>query len=184
MCETYYAYLSTNKYGLTYLDSVKCKARNFDLIKATKKQEERIHLALKRFKKISKEKGYHTVVKEAVDACKFNDTLLKLFLNKLNPEVLISGIVFVKINNQQNSHVIFEGRVRGSNFLMCHLTHSSINKAFKLIGYKIKLYDDDVKIIAVKVTKEAIFLEVKENVEGELIYYKLEYENNIVLFLQ
>jgi hypothetical protein len=70
-----------------------------------------------------------------------------------------------------------------NSFAILQPTHSSIDKAFKLIGRKIKLYDDDVEVIAVKATKDGIFIEVEENVEGELIRYELEYENDVVPFL-
>jgi thiamine biosynthesis lipoprotein ApbE len=114
--------------------------------------------------------------------------------NKLDPEVPTSGKVLVEINNnRQDSRVIFEGEAKSSNVMHKAVpgsiekrprpTHSSIDKAFKLIGRKIKLYDDDAEVIAVKATKDGIFLEVEENVEGELIRYELEYENDVVPFL-
>ena len=49
-----------------------------------------------------------------------------------------------------------------------------------LIGHKIKLYDVNVEVISIKVTKDNIFLEVEENVEGELIQYEIDYENDEV----
>ncbi|CAB4398823.1 unnamed protein product [Rhizophagus irregularis] len=56
----------------------------------------------------------------------------------------------------------------------------SVGKAIQLIGHKIKLYNDDVEVIAVKITKNGIFLNVEKNVEGELIHHEIGYENDIV----
>lgn len=56
----------------------------------------------------------------------------------------------------------------------------SIDKAIQLIGHKIKFYDNDFKVIAVKITKDGIFLDVEENVEGELVQHEIGYENDVV----
>ncbi|RIA84154.1 hypothetical protein C1645_859615 [Glomus cerebriforme] len=191
-CEAYYACLTTNEYGSTYLDPMKCRAKNFDPITATKEQEERILLFAERFKKIANERGYHAAEKEAFAAYDFYSALPKQFLNndKLDPEVPTSGNVFIKMNDRQNSRVMFEDEAESLNVMHKAVpgsiekrskpTHSSVDKAFKLIGHKIKLYDVDVEVISVKGTKDGIFLEVEENVEGELIRYEIGYENDVV----
>jgi hypothetical protein len=68
-----------------------------------------------------------------------------------------------------------------NSFAILQPTHSSVNKAFELIGHKIKLYDVDVEVISFKATKDGIFLEVEENVEGELIRYEINYEDVVSL---
>jgi hypothetical protein len=74
-CEAYYACLTTNEYGSTYLDPVKCRTRNFDPVKATKEQEERILLAIERFNKIANERGHRAADEEAFAAFNFVNTL-------------------------------------------------------------------------------------------------------------
>ncbi|CAB4419985.1 unnamed protein product [Rhizophagus irregularis] len=147
-CVSYYACLTTNEFGSTYLDPVKCKAKNFDPRKATKEQEERIHLIAERFNKIKEERGSRVAQEELGAALVYLNTLPKPIL-KPDPEVTLSD-------------------------------NPSIDKAIKLIGYKIKLYDNDVEVIAVKVTKNGIFLGVEKNVEGELIHHEIRYENDVV----
>ncbi|CAB4483403.1 hypothetical protein RhiirA5_506451 [Rhizophagus irregularis] len=147
-CEAYYACLTTNEFGSTYLDPVKCKAKNFDPRKATKEQEERILLIVERFNKIKEEKGFRVAQEELGAALVYSNTLPKPIL-KPDPEVTRSD-------------------------------NPSIDKAIQLIGHKIKFYDTDFKVIAVKITKDGIFLDVEENVEGELIQHEIGYENDVV----
>ena len=60
-------------------------------------------------------------------------------------------------------------------------TSTRISEAVKLIDHEIELNDGyQVKVIAVKVTKKRILLEVEENVEGEHIYYEVDYGNDVV----
>ncbi|RIA84815.1 hypothetical protein C1645_783338 [Glomus cerebriforme] len=192
-CEAYYACLTTNEYGSTYLDPVKCKAKNFDPRKATSEEAERILLTAKMCDKIKEERGYRAAQEELAAALDFYNSLPKPFLSKdkLDPEVARSDNVFVKMNNRQNSRVMFEGETESLNVMhkaapgsiekRSKPTHSSVDKAFRLIGHKIKLYDVNVEVIAIKATKDGVFLEVEENVEGELIHYEINYENDIVL---
>ncbi|RGB40291.1 hypothetical protein C1646_753465 [Rhizophagus diaphanus] len=171
-CEAYYACLTTNEYGKTYLDPMKCKAKNFDPITATKEQKERILLFIERYKKITKEKGHHAAEKEAFAACNFSNALLKQFNDKLD-RVMFEG--------EAESLIVMHKAVPGSIEKRSKPTHSSVNKAFELIGHKIKLYDVDVEVISFKATKDDIFLEVEENVEGELIRYEIGYEDVVSL---
>ncbi|GBB95028.1 hypothetical protein RclHR1_24630002 [Rhizophagus clarus] len=173
-CEAYHACLTTNEYGSTYLDPIKCKARNFDPITATKEQKERILLFAERYEKIAEEKGHHAAREEAFAAHDFYNALPKQFLNndKLDPEVPTLG--------EAESLNVMHKAVPGSIEKRSEPTHSSVNEAFKLIGHKIKLYDVDVEVISVKATKDGVFLEVEENVEGELIRYEIDYENDVV----
>ncbi|GBB83574.1 hypothetical protein RclHR1_10270005 [Rhizophagus clarus] len=144
--KAYYACLSTNKYGLTHLDPAKCEAKNFDPEKATKEQEERIFLTVKRFEKIKEERGAHVAQEELNAALAYSNTLPKPIPDPEAP--------------------------RSDN--------PSIYKATQLIGHKIKLCDNDVEVIAVKITRDGIFLVVEKNVEGELIHDEIGYENNVV----
>lgn len=81
------------------------------------------------------------------------------------------------VNNQN-----YFSRSDSGNILLIFfaILQPSVGKAIQLIGHKIKLYNDDVEVIAVKITKNGIFLNVEKNVEGELIHHEIGYENDIV----
>ena len=56
-----------------------------------------------------------------------------------------------------------------------------MNKASDLVGCKIKLYDNAVvKVISAKMNLDGVFLEVEENVKGELKYYEIMYHQDMV----
>ncbi len=65
-------------------------------------------------------------------------------------------------------------------FAILQPDYSSIDKAVKLIGCKINFYNEYVEVIAVKATKDGIFLDVKENMGEELIHYEIDYEDDMV----
>ncbi|GBC09975.1 hypothetical protein RclHR1_09240009 [Rhizophagus clarus] len=150
-CEAYYTCLSINEFGSTYLDPAKCKAKNFDPKKAAKEEEERILLFTEKFDKIKEEKGARFALEELKATLDYSNTLPKPYNYLHGPDPEIP-----------------------------HSDNPSVDKAIQLIGHKIKLYNDDVEVIAVKITKNGIFLNVKKNVEGELIHHEIGYENDIV----
>ncbi|PKY55922.1 hypothetical protein RhiirA4_475778 [Rhizophagus irregularis] len=150
-CVAYYDCLSINESGLTYLDPVKCKAKNFDSKKVAKEQEKRILSFIEKFNKVKEERGAPFAREELKATLIYSNTLPKPFnyLHGTGPEIPYPD-------------------------------NPSVGKAIQLIGHKIKLYNDDVEVIAVKITKNGIFLNVEKNVEGELIHHEIGYENDIV----
>ncbi|EXX64207.1 hypothetical protein RirG_144990 [Rhizophagus irregularis DAOM 197198w] len=151
-CVAYYDCLSINESGLTYLDPVKCEAKNFDSKKVAKEQEKRILSFIEKFNKVKEERGAPFAREELKATLIYSNNLPKPFnyLHGPGPEIPYPD------NNP------------------------SVGKAIQLIGHKIKLYNDDVEVIAVKITKNGIFLNVEKNVEGELIHHEISYENDIV----
>lgn len=85
-------------------------------------------------------------------------------------------------DNNVNTNQNYFSRSDSGNILLIFfaILQPSVGKAIQLIGHKIKLYNDDVEVIAVKITKNGIFLNVEKNVEGELIHHEISYENDIV----
>ncbi|RGB28625.1 hypothetical protein C1646_745765 [Rhizophagus diaphanus] len=132
-CEDYYACLSINELGLISLDPVKCKAKNFDPKKVAKEQEKRILLFTEKVDKIKEEKGSHFVRKVLRATLDYSNTL-PLPYNYLH----------------------------GPDPEIPHPDNPSVDKAIQLIGYKIKLYNDDVEVIAVKITKNGIFFKCRK----------------------
>ncbi|CAB4486119.1 uncharacterized protein OCT59_022241 [Rhizophagus irregularis] len=61
--DVYEACLMTNEYGETYLDPEKCKARNFDPVRASQEQRERISSYLEGLQETSKEKRWRVSFK-------------------------------------------------------------------------------------------------------------------------
>lgn len=53
------------------------------------------------------------------------------------------------------------------------------DKSIKFIGCKINLNGKYIEIITIKAIKK---VDVKEIVEGELIYYKINYKDDIVFY--
>ncbi|CAG8491069.1 2592_t:CDS:2 [Paraglomus occultum] len=165
--EEYHACLTTTIYGQKYLDPEKCKARNFDPIKEDEKQIERIHLSAKWI-----EKKNRRDISSRTNAISFHSP--QEFVNKnRNPKSLDclddSPITIPKKRNKSDKK---PSTKKISSLLI---------KASHLVNHKIKLEDGlYVKVIAAKMNKDNVFLEVEEKVGDELKYYEIEYQQDMV----
>ncbi|PKC06024.1 hypothetical protein RhiirA5_420145 [Rhizophagus irregularis] len=173
-CVAYYDCLSINESGLTYLDPVKCKAKNFDSKKVAKEQEKRILSFIEKFNKVKEERGAPFAREELKATLIYSNNLY---------------VAYYFQNENTDSLNTYDIPFRPKPFNYLHGpgpeipypdNNPSVGKAIQLIGHKIKLYNDDVEVIAVKITKNGIFLNVEKNVEGELIHHEISYENDIV----
>ncbi|CAB5201434.1 unnamed protein product [Rhizophagus irregularis] len=197
-CVAYYDCLSINESGLTYLDPVKCKAKNFDSKKVAKEQEKRILSFIEKFNKVKEERGAPFAREELKATLIYSNNLyVAYYFQNENTDSLNTydipfrpkpfnylhgpGPEIPYPDNNVNNQNYFSRSDSGNILLIFFaILQPSVGKAIQLIGHKIKLYNDDVEVIAVKITKNGIFLNVEKNVEGELIHHEISYENDIV----
>ncbi|CAG8812746.1 25206_t:CDS:2, partial [Dentiscutata erythropus] len=157
--EEYDACLTTTIYGTTYLDPEKCKARGFDPIKAFKEEEERINLSCEWIERTTKEKGFRAQFQE--------------FLAKVPPEYVNKDPKFLDYSSPKKAN-------KSDKNLSKKKIRSLLVKASYLVDRKIKLEDGlYVKVIAVKMNNDNVFLEAEEKVGDELEYYEITYQQDM-----
>ncbi|CAG8762707.1 30459_t:CDS:2 [Gigaspora margarita] len=157
--EEYDACLTTTIYGETYLDPEKCKARGFDPIKASEEEEERTNLSMEWIERTTKEKGFRAQFQE--------------FLAKVPQEYVNEDPKFLDYPAKKGN--------KSDKKLSKKKIRTLLAKASYLVDRKIKLEDGlYVKVIAVKMNNENVFLEVEEKVGDELEYYEIMYQQDMV----
>ncbi|CAG8698068.1 13470_t:CDS:2, partial [Ambispora leptoticha] len=160
--EEYDACLTTTIYGETYLDPEKCKARGFDPIKASEEEEERTNLSVEWIERTTKEKGFRAQFQE--------------FIAKVPPEYVNKDPKFLDYLDYSPK----KGN-KSDKKLSKKKIRSLLVKASYLVDHKIKLEDGlYVKVIAVKMNNDNVFLEVEEKVGDELEYYEITYQQDMV----
>ncbi|GET01637.1 hypothetical protein GLOIN_2v1843878 [Rhizophagus clarus] len=153
---TYYACLSTNENGQSYLDPEKCK-KNFYPIKYDQEKYDRILADI-----------FFNDIKEGNGPCnadkKWFAPLPELFRSQSN----LSPDVFIPEKSQR---IVDES----TKILL-------IEKGSELIDRYIKLsnINSPVKVVAVKVTKNNVLLEVEEELNGGALHYEVDCENDMV----
>ncbi|RHZ82841.1 hypothetical protein Glove_103g242 [Diversispora epigaea] len=157
----YDACLTTTIYGETYLDPEKCKARGFDPKKEIE-EKKRTNLSLEWIERTTKEKGFSAQFKE------FIDKVPQEYVNK-DPKSL-KCLDYSPIKKNKSDKKLSKKKIR-----------SLMVKASHLVDHKIKLEDGlYVKVVAVKMNNDNIFLEVEEKVEDKFEYYEITYQQDMV----
>ncbi|CAG8679323.1 5190_t:CDS:2, partial [Gigaspora rosea] len=157
-CEEYDACLTTTIYGETYLNPEKCKARGFDPIKACEEEEERTNLSIEWIERTTKEKGFRAQFQE--------------FIAKVPPKYVSKDLKFLDYSPKKEN--------KSDKKLSRKKIRSLLVKASYLVDHKIKLENGlYVKVIAVKMNNENVFLEVEEKVGDELEYYEILYQQDM-----
>ncbi|CAG8508358.1 4747_t:CDS:2 [Paraglomus occultum] len=162
------ACLTTTIYGQTYLDPEKCKARGFEPIKAAEEEIKGIHWA-EWIERRTEEIGF---------CAQFEEFLAKFppeFVNKDRDPKSLDCLDDTPIPKKRNK----SDKKPSTKISICEVFF--IDQSFTSVNHKIKLEDGFyVKVIAVKMNKDNVFLEVEEKVGDKLEYYEIEYQQDMV----
>ncbi|KAF0552471.1 hypothetical protein F8M41_021787 [Gigaspora margarita] len=166
--EEYEACLTTTIYGSTYLDPEKCKARSFDPIKALEEEEKRINLSGEWIERTADEKGFRAMFQE--------------FIANAPSEYVNKDLKFPNCFDYLDDSPKKENKGnKNCKKLSKKKIRSLMVKASYLVDHKIKLEDKlYVKVVAVKMNNDGVFLEVEEKVGNELEYYEITYQQDMV----
>ncbi|KAL1924379.1 uncharacterized protein VTP21DRAFT_7414 [Calcarisporiella thermophila] len=185
----YQSYKITDKYGQRYLDPAKCEANNYDPIKACNEEDKRLRLLVKYCTDISSMCDQHEARKLLSSLLPENSK--KKQSGRSSEAPYIPKQTHQRIEKRTKGKLISSVSSAAQRIIPKRVQKHSgkqskseaislLCKAAQLVGCDVNIGDTYVKVIAAKITEDAVILDVKEEVEeGSWDQYDIEYNTDM-----